>query len=67
MCVFVCSDLLFHQHAAFVSLLLVCLVDFVPLCLVKTPQSDTQIGTYNYRHKLHPENIRMSYCCKYPM
>lgn len=66
-CVCMCSDLLFHQHAAFVSLLLVCLVDFVPLCLVKTPQSDTQSGTCNYRHKLHPENSRISYNYKYPM
>lgn len=43
----VCPDLLLHQHAVFVSLLLVRLVDFVPLRLVKTPQSDTHRG----RHK----------------
>lgn len=42
MCVYVCSDLLLHQHAAFVRLLLVYLVDFVPLSLVETLQSDTE-------------------------
>lgn len=37
-----CSHLLPHHHAAFVCLLLVYLVDFVPLALVETLQSDTE-------------------------
>lgn len=36
------SDLLLHQYVTFVCLLLVHFVDFVPLCLVETLQSDTQ-------------------------
>ncbi len=53
-CVCVCSDLLLHQHAAFVSLVLVRLMDFVPLRLVKTPQSETQTITQLKTQK-HPQ------------